>query len=303
MSFPIRSCAALACFLLLSCSYEERTDWNNPVDATGDNFHPPVLAHLADTSFHVASEGMLTAVATSANSSIASYLWIVDGIASPTTSANLSTAAFTRGMHQVVLTVYDANGLSAADTANIWTGNHFPELKLLADTALSATDTLIATLDGNDLDGTIEKYLWSAREGMWTDSAAAGRIQLRSEGGGVDTVRWAAVDNEGAVSLDTFVVRFVPAPVITKFTDSVKVDVYGNRKVAWSAHIPDMQGETVLYKFYWGHTASDLSLVSSDSLYRTKGTDTTSQWQYRLVASNRFGDQVEKSGKVTFLFP
>jgi uncharacterized protein (TIGR02145 family) len=282
-----------------------RTDWNNPTDKSGNNYHIPTVV-LDDTNFRTAGASVV-AVAQSLNSVIASYAWTLDGVSQSLTTDSLATTGWATGSHTVTVQVTDANGLkSAPDTAAVWIGNSLPILKKVADTVLSAKQTLAITLSATDADGTIASYAWIAST-LGAFTTTTGPITLANAGGGTKTVRWKATDNDGAVSLDTFTVGFVPAPTIGRATaDSALVSWNSTSKTgtlsfSWSGSITGFTSEAVTWTLYVGNAAFNRTqaYTGTDSSWSKTGVDSGVSYSYRLVGKNRFGDSSVATGSVT----
>ncbi|HSQ41924.1 MAG TPA: hypothetical protein VLM37_06570 [Fibrobacteraceae bacterium] len=260
--------------------------------------HSPLLTAVNDTS--IARTLTIQLSATDQDGTISTYLW---SDSNGTWTDSSTTGSFTRtwligGEYAVIWGARDNEGGVSRDTFVVTAAvDLHPVLTAVQDTALSYTKTLEVELSATDADGSIVAYAWSGNGSVGNTSS----LELSDADGGIDTVIWSATDNEGGVTRDTFVVRFVPAPTFSQIlADSLDI-TSGSSTLTWLASIVNMSSEAVTYRFYWGTSSSELSLVSMGISYTVSGLNTGDIRYYRLTALNRFGDSSEVEGNVEFV--
>ncbi|MEO6490944.1 MAG: tandem-95 repeat protein, partial [Ferruginibacter sp.] len=156
--------------------------------------------------------------------SITAYLWIkISGpsggnISSPS-NANTSITSLTQGVYQFQLKVTDNNGATATDNLQV-TVNPAPNV---APTAAAGADQVItlpidsvnASGNGTDTDGTITEYLWtkiSGPSGGNITSPANANTSFTSLTQGVYQFQLKVTDNNGATATDNIQVTVNPVP-------------------------------------------------------------------------------------------
>lgn len=251
------------------------TDWSNPTDAGGTNYHLPTVT-LKDTM----TRGLVVAHAASANSAIASVLWTVDGTAQTTTSTSLTTKGWSLGEHVVTVKVTDKNGLSSQTTAAATVtvlAHQAPVLNAVDDTtvAMNLTRTLSATTP----DGNIIQYFWGLAAGQRRDSSATGTLSLKGLPTGSFTVTWGALDDYGAVTTGAFrlvVTEGNQPPVLVKLRDTV-LSASKTLSVELSATDPD----GTIASYAWDTAATGFRYVTTGaiSLATSEGGVRKVRWQ------------------------
>lgn len=224
-----RNLFALGCLglCMLSCDDSKLTDWNNPTDPNGGNYHPPTAAvRMTDSLFKDPEQVVAVAAGASLNSKVVSYDWKADNdstsYAARTDSAIRLNGIRDSSTHLLQVRATDANGLtgdwSAPVRIHVW--NHPPVLAHVRDTTLSANKPLAVKLSATDPDGTVSKIFWGTSNGAWTDSTGTVTLSPMSEG--AKKIYWSARDDLGKVSVDSFTATFTDlAPVLAHVRDTM----------------------------------------------------------------------------------
>lgn len=211
---------------LVACEYGVGPGrWDNPFDPEGTNYHPPTVG-IQDTAIHDGESGILHARASSTVSTIARIEWTLDGNILPTDDSAISTGEWSPGMHAVIARATDARGLAGpAKRVDVWIGNKPPSLEPVDEVRIPSNQTFVRQLSATDPDGTIGSILWDTIPDRFSiESNGIELVPLTS--GGWRIVHWKAIDNEGAQSVASFRVGFVPPPKIAVQPDISSVGVF-----------------------------------------------------------------------------
>lgn len=297
----------------LCCTTGKR---NNPFDSRGNNWNPPEVTVMSDTSVNINDSLEVTAT-TEDNGTIASYIWAKNGLtyADTTDIPSLEVAFSDSGRHILMVTVVDDDGVvSAPDSCEITVTLDAPVLSVKNDTTVSFSTTTMVTVSGIAVDtnasGNIEKYYWDLDADGWDDSTDTDLYTVETTAGSPITIRWAARDDDGVFSQDTFMLFFNHPPASISFTSPTSkndwvsfalLDGKGTLPLSFSADDPDEKDDTLTYTLSVGPQVESLSRVytGNDTTYNLTTVDSSSTLYYRLVVTDPFGDSLVSTGVMT----
>lgn len=191
-----------------------------------------------------------------------------------------------------------------------------PVVTAMADTTVSFITTTSVTVAVTAADtnsgGSIEKYYWDSGANGWDDSTDAGSYTVTTVSGGPVSVRWAARDDDGVFSYDTFTILFNRPPASASVTVPTTNESWvtfdwptskGSFPLTISATDPDGAADTMTYTLYTGPSAGSLTLTYSGRLTvdTLDNVYTSATVHYRLVARDIFGDSAVSTD--TFVAP
>ncbi|MBX2955392.1 MAG: gliding motility-associated C-terminal domain-containing protein [Cyclobacteriaceae bacterium] len=186
---------------------------------------PPLVSAPADQTITLpTSTTILTAVATDADGTIASYLWTyISGPASPTlsgaTTASLTASNLIQGTYTFRITVTDDDGATAFDEVNVVVQsatNQSPIANAGPNKSITLpTNSTNFTGSGVDPDGTIAGYAWVQISGtaatLTNANTATLTVQVPSDG--IYIFRLTVTDNIGATGSSNVTLTVNPAAV------------------------------------------------------------------------------------------
>lgn len=209
----------LTCALLFSNCAQERsgTETGNPVTAPGDSGEPMKSqpAFTVTDSLEVNIYDSLTVSIEGENIEEFLFLWAPDGLHFSDTveSATFRMSFSDSGRFAVPVKAACADSLeSQPDTVIVNVRLDPPVIVKKQDTAVCFQEVKEVTVyveasDTNET-GSIEKYYWDRDADGWDDSTETPFCTVKSEEGGVETLRWAARDDDGLFAEDTFDIIF-----------------------------------------------------------------------------------------------
>jgi formylglycine-generating enzyme required for sulfatase activity len=268
---------------------------------------PPAVTLMADTT--VSIHDSITVNATvSDNGTVKKYLWAKNGIkySDTTTTNSLRLAYPDSGRHVVRLMAVDDDGLySLVDSCIIMVIAGRPVITAIQDTVVSFSTTTSVAVHVKATDtnrgGSIQKYYWGTGVNMWDDSTDSPSYTVNSTVGGAVVVRWAARDDDGFFSYDTFTVLFNRPPssvtMASLFSNSSWVTYdnsigKGTLPLTFSAIDPDGSSDSLRYILYAGIASNLLAQVYSGNAPSCKisGVDSSSTVYYRILVKDLYGD-------------
>lgn len=186
---------------------------------------PPLVSAPADQTITLpTSTTILTAIATDADGTIASYLWTyISGPASPTlsgaTTASLTASNLIQGTYTFRITVTDDDGATAFDEVNVVVQsatNQSPIANAGPNKSITLpTNSTNFTGSGVDPDGTIAGYAWVQISGtaatLTNANTATLTVQVPSDG--IYIFRLTVTDNIGATGSSNVTLTVNPAAV------------------------------------------------------------------------------------------
>ncbi|MBN1575348.1 MAG: formylglycine-generating enzyme family protein [Chitinispirillaceae bacterium] len=294
----------------LSCTNGTR---NNPFDTGGTNALFP--ARIIPEGFHVnINDSLIVFAALNTDGTAVRYLWAISGddFSDTTASGSRKVAFADSGMHLIsVIAVAGGDIASYPATCSIHVTLDPPVVVHQADTTISSTATppFMINVVASDVNtqGSIIRYYWDAGADGWDDSSGSAVITLSTPTGGTVPVRWAARDDDGLFSFDTFTLHFnrppsnpgIKAPSIRNWRFFSIDSGFGTLAVKLFSMDPDGPADTPSYHLLTGpDTVSLLQAASCGS-----GTvccigrvfPSRLLW-YRLVVKDPFGDSAVTIG-------
>jgi formylglycine-generating enzyme required for sulfatase activity len=279
---------------------------------------PPIVTVMQDTTANIKDSVTITATG-SDNGSVAKYLWARNGITFvDTTMLGALKVAFPDSGRKVVrVKAMDDDGiLSAPDSCIVKVTLDPPLVTAHRDTTVSfnATTTVTVFVEAVDSNasGSIVKYYWDIGANGWDDSTNNSSYLVSTSTGGPVMVRWAARDDDGVMTADTFIAIFnrapsppvVTAPTATTAWKSFNTQIgKGTLPFVFSATDPDGADDTLRYTLYTGPSVGTLAQQFSGEATNCNLNDIGSMTMiyWRLLVHDQFGDSIQTSG--TFVAP
>jgi hypothetical protein len=306
-NIPASVTAAMAFVSLCTLSPET----TNPRD------YPPVIAAMEDTIVKINDEVRLHASASDPNGRVDSLEWSFD---TPdgwraTREGHICRTWYAReaGRHTVLVRAVDNDGVrSESDSIGVTVMLYGPVIGRKSDTTVLQRDTVRVSLDASDMNAggrIVRYYLDKGGDGTWEDSSDAAPAQFRiaNPSGGPLKVLWAAKDNDGVMTADTFVILFNRAPVSVAMTspkngDSAAWASYdansGKGSVTLSFGATDPDQDALTYSLVLGKDSTKLAQI-----YQGQGTsftasplDTTSTYYWQLTVVDPMGQAATAAG-------
>ncbi len=202
-----------------------------------------------------------------ADGTIASYEW-KEGATTLSTSSTFNKSDFTVGVHTIVLTVTDDDGLTDTDTVVI-TVNGAPTADAGADQEVNDGDTV--SFDGtgsSDADGTIASYEWKEGATVLSTSSTFNKSDFTV---GTHTIVLTVTDDDGLTDTDTVVITVNGAPTANAGADQ---DVNDGATVSFDGTgSSDADGTIASYEWKEGATILSTNSTFNKSDF-TVGTHT-----------------------------
>jgi formylglycine-generating enzyme required for sulfatase activity len=282
------------------------------------NLNPPSVVSLCDTTVNVNDSIMLTATAID-NGSVEKYVWAKNGVAyvDTTTSGSFKAAWPSSGNKIVYVKVIDDDGIvSTPYSCNVLVMLAAPVVLAHRDTVVDFATTKSVTVTVSAIDtnagGHIVKYYWDVGSNGWDDSTAVPSFVVMANTGGSSMVRWAVLDDDGLLVLDTFVVRFNRAPENAMLTAPAgdlswtafnQVTKSGTLQLALFANDIDGVFDTLRYRLSIGNHPDSLTLIFDSTLarYDTRNKRPNDTIFWHLTVSDLYGDSTVALG--TFISP
>lgn len=244
----------------------------------------PILTVQNDTTININDSLWLRVSASDVNGSVAGFRWSQNGSSFIEGVDSLHIAFASSGTKTVWVKAYDNQGLeSAVKTITVTVTEGKPIVVPVRDTIVKQYDTVIVTVSAADSNsgGTIEQYYWDFNnDGYWDDSGTTQRIATPA--GGVRTIVWGALDDDGVIARDTFTIRFNRPPVSSVFSFDPETKIAN-----WSVNDPDSAVDTLNYQLEVGVDTNSYSIVYTGKL--TTAAITVSNgltYSYRLTATD-----------------
>jgi hypothetical protein len=240
------------------------------------------------------------------------FYWALDGIvyAHMTDSGAIRTAFATPGIKLVKVKAADEDAvMSAPDSCRITVTLDPPMLVALHDTTISQTMSLAvhATATDANSNGVIRKYYWDIGANGWDDSTDTEDRTFVNPSGGTVVVRWAARDDDGLMTADTFVIIFNRLPVSPSVSapsasaawiDFNQATGNGTLPLTLYATDPDLPSDTLTFTLSTGPSPGSLSQVYNgrSAYYNAANIDPAATVCWRLIVRDLYGDTAAATG-------
>ena len=241
----------------------------------------PELTKVRDTTLAGNKTLTVKLSAKDADGTIAKVYWGLENGTWTDSSGSVVLAPKAEGAKTVYWQAKDDLGKTTLDSFVATFTNKAPELTKVRDTSLSTRRTLVLTPTATDSDGLVAKYLFDTTGGRWDSSAMAPKLTISSTTERVRTILWAARDDLGKTTLDTFVVTFTEKPVLTPVRDTA---LSASKTLAITLNARDIDPTGKVVKYLWSTSGSgwtDSSDQPSLSLSNAAGGTTTVRWAVR----------------------
>jgi|GEM_PF-3045247 len=267
--------------ILLSCQYDKSAVWDSPLDPGGANYHPPAVS-LRDTAIREGSVVRILSNASSANSTIESTTWIVNGAKQAFHGPSLEIASWPAGSYVVIASATDANGLvGSPDTATVTVrADLLPVLVACGDTTVDKG--LERILSATDSDGEVVRYLWGVEKGVWMDSSESGSLSLFGLLAGDHVVYWGARDDAGKVATDSFTLSVIVGNLLPVLAEKIR-DTVLSASQTFSVVVGASDPDGSISSFAWDTAATGCrnSTAGPISLAIPKGDTAFVRWRAR----------------------
>jgi formylglycine-generating enzyme required for sulfatase activity len=288
---------------------------------------PTVKMAVRDTTISLNDSVRLSATGVGRHG-VVKYLWAKNGstFSDTTTTGSVLVVYSDTGKHLVLVNAIDKYGLlSMPDTCLVRVRHGPPILTHVHDTTVSQTTTITINVSAVDTNknSRIQKYYWDIGANGWDDSTDVPTHNFSSPTGGSVKMVWAARDDNGFMTSDTFIIRYNHPPVIVSVTEPTAVTAwtqfddrfyYGTGKgtlpLAFLATDADLPNETLTFWVSVKSSADTVSQVSSGTssgssamvtqyVLFSAGINVTVCW--KILVRDIFGDSAVSTG--TFVAP
>lgn len=315
--------AILLLLLLTSCSWiSSDREWNNPYDLTGTQpAEPPVLESVPPDTVIIINDTLeMVASASSVNADVVAYRWSFDNgdtaIATKNGILDKVWAVGDTGTRMVTVSAVNQwDMVSKEKRFTVQVRSCYPVIsEKLQDTSVRQLAEIERTFSATDSNGTITSYFWSTGTSGWDDSASgenAVTATFKNPQGGTLQIRWAARDDDGLMTYDTFNLIFNRRPQNARVTDPQEdeaapfsffdiVEGTGEIICSFTADDPD-EGDTLTYTFFCGRSPEDTAVFyeGDNSSVRLSGIPASTVYQWTLLVKDLFGDTTYASGTFT----
>ncbi|MBF0430183.1 MAG: fibrobacter succinogenes major paralogous domain-containing protein [Fibrobacteria bacterium] len=229
----------------------------------------PLTKGMEDVSIPINDSIHLTAAAYDSNGIIEAYYWALNGqqYNDSTQTEAFVTAFSIPGKYVIYVKVRDDDLLfSESDSFVVNVERGAPFVVPVKDTTVSAEDSVRITVSASDvnINGAVKQYYWDTGEVGWDDSTTHPWYTFSKKEGGTLTVIWAAKDDDGIFSRDTFAILFNRKPTTQGITASFdqnswvsydRISQKGSLSISIQATDPDGGLDTLLYTLSLGDTS------------------------------------------------
>ena len=259
---------------------------NNPFDAGGENWNPPVVEAMPDTTLNI-NDSLIVIAAAHDDGTIEKYLWVRNGSkrGDTTDSGSLKVAYADSGRHVVRVKVIDDDGItSQPDSCIVIVTLDRPEVEVMADTMVNINDTLTVTATARD-NGTVKMYLWARNGSKYADTTDSGSLKVAYADSGRHVVRVKVIDDDVVASQPDSCVFTVTldSPVVTAYPDTT-VSFTETQSVTVSVTAEDANASGKIDKYYWSigeNSWTDSTAVASYTVTTTTGEPVVIRWAVR----------------------
>jgi hypothetical protein len=186
------------CAILLTCSDNPR---DSLFDTNGNEWHPPTVQVMNDTSAAIYDTVTLHAQGYDSNGTISLYEWrgVTDTSIHGDEADTLFKVSFqAAGVERIQVRAKDNDGLySPWDTMSVTVHFYPPSVRAMADTIAAAKDTIRLHAAGSDINGTIVHYIWALDGLNYYDTTSLGQKKIIFTTTGLKAVPVAAIDDDG----------------------------------------------------------------------------------------------------------
>lgn len=191
--------------ILFTCADNEEF-WvlDNPLDPQGNNWFPPSVEAMQDTTVGVYDSFYVHATGSDSNGTIYYYLWGIDDTNyTDTVNTNTFKIAFsTAGVKPVKVKVIDSDWLvSAPDSVDITVKSYAPTVVAMEDTTVAVNDSFYVHATGSDSNRTVEKYVWALDGSNYNDTLDTNVFKIIFSSVGVRTIAVKVIDDDSIVSV------------------------------------------------------------------------------------------------------
>lgn len=310
---------ALICgILFLFCAKLEDKAWNNPIDKQGENYHPPKFEKESDTVTISINDYISTMEpGNDDNGSVVKYLWALDGenYNDETDTNVIKTTFSTIGNYIVKVKAVDNDGVKSekAKIIVVKVKKFEPQITPVKDIFVAIDSTVKIHVKAEDSHGEIEKYLWDKDgDDKWDDTTDSDtpEYEFSNSSGGPITVIWGALDDDGFISTDEFLIIFNRPPTSVSMIDPSdgdtatyiefdKVNMKGSVDLHFKGIDPDSSVDVLTYTLYLGEDMASMDNVYSgtNTSYRAEYLDTSETYFWQLRVHDLFGDSAVNDGK------
>lgn len=309
--------AAITCLIASCTELNAPKEWDNYRDPNGTNYNPPkVELHCKDTA--IAINQQLTLTASSNDTNIIVYFWQIDTNEIDTLSSTDTfklkwTETSDTGTYKIYVKAISSDGLeSSRDSTIVRVALCFPVIQKIPDTSASSSANVVINFAATDSAGTIVKYLIDIGNSGWICTTQTASYTFSGNNNGPIDIIWAAVNNFGFFTADTFTIFFNRKPdtasLISPTSDKPAKfalfdysNIWGKLTLVITGSDPDKDADKLTYSFYLGEYGSPLKLIHSgkDTSFSKDTLLPDTKYSWRLCAKDLFNDSIVVSGEFT----
>jgi len=292
--------------------YGEPAGSDDPIDngAYYLIYHPSLIADAGGP--YKAEPGESIQFHGSAYGGTEPYTWQWDFGDGATSSEQNPTHSYSKaGIYTVTLTVTDANGKQASDTAKV-TVNTPPSMPSISGpTSGKISSTILFTLKSTDADGDRIKYVVDWGDGRHTttdfhDSGEEVMVDHTWHKTGKYVIRVKAEDEKGGeskiaeheIKIGASEPPYPPSPIYPP-DNSTGIEL--NPVLSWSGGDPE--GQTVYYTLYFGTNSSNMEIIAENvtaTNYSLHSLQPFTRYYWKVLARDE-SDMYSSGGPWTFL--
>jgi hypothetical protein len=199
---------AIVGLITFQCARQENAITRiNPFDQDGENWHPPVVTAMNDTSVAIFDPVELHAAGADTKGSVERYLWARDTKNYRDTCGPILPIRFTHaGKETLLVKAVDNNGVASVkpDTLVVTVHSYLPVATLAPiDTVLGINDTIRLRVSAKDTNGSITAVYWALDGKNFSTLPGDTMIKTAFLDQGVKTVLVKVVDDDTLSIIDT----------------------------------------------------------------------------------------------------
>ncbi|MDO5577641.1 MAG: SUMF1/EgtB/PvdO family nonheme iron enzyme, partial [Fibrobacter sp.] len=292
-------------------------EWNNYRDPDGTTYNPPIV-ELPCKDTAIAINQQLNLTASSNDTGVTIYCWQIDTNKVDTLSAADTfrfklTEVSDTGTYKIFVKAICSDGIeSPLDSIIVRVALCFPVIQKIPDTTASCSATVLINFAATDSAGTIVKYLIDINNSGWICTTQTASYTFSGNNNGPQTIIWAAVNNFGFLTTDTFTIFFNLKPdsaslvspssdMPAKFISFDYGNIWGKLAFVITGSDPDKDTSGLTYSFYLGEYDSQLKLIHSgkDTLFSKDSLLPNTKYSWLLCAKDSFNDSIVTTGDFT----
>jgi Concanavalin A-like lectin/glucanases superfamily len=201
-------CSIAMLLLLLSCVKKPGNEnRDNPFDPQSDNWHPPTVTAMADTTVAIYDSVPLHATGTDSVGTVVKFLWARDAKTYKDTSDSVFWIRFTHvGNETLLVKAVNNQGLPSVnqDTVIVHVHLYAPVITVSPiSPVVSIGDTVALHAQARDTNGSIKAIYWATDGKNFSSTPGDSILKISYSSQGTMTVLVKAIDDDTIATIDT----------------------------------------------------------------------------------------------------